>query len=484
MADTKNNSNSRSLGFAIVCLALALCALTVSIFGIVTSTTAAQQQALNMHEAWQTLQSDTVSGSEAASATNVLSANIVEVPVFQLANLWASALAALSFMLLGWVAIAARSLFRAKSELQSGISRSEDSALNRLDSETSPLLNGDLRSSATESSAGTGPVAKTFNHAVGELRWLVGTLTSSAEQLAESLDKSRKSADTVSSACSEQSRRIHLSSNDLFSMSAMMSGLSADAAESSYAAKTAVEKAEAGGVALSASLHRLSAIRDEADSTTQVMHRLADNVSAIDECITVIQDVARQTDLLALNTTIRASAGSRAASVNDAAADLGRLSDEVAQLAEVLGQATRDISAITRTITQDASATVQSMEHIASELASGVEQTQQASDALDVIQGSSHTLHESVVQMTERCVEQTGIARKITESMDEINQISDQTIDGLAFNAVSLDELQKLAVEMRNAIVGYQMPEAHRRSASKNSTMSVARRAADRAVNA
>ncbi len=86
--------------------------------------------------------------------------------------------------------------------------------------------------------------------------------------------------------------------------------------------------------------------------------------------------------------------------------------------------------------------------------------------------------------MTERCVEQTGIARKITESMDEINQISDQTIDGLALNAVSLDELQKLAVEMRNAIVGYQMPEAHRRPSSKNSTMSVARRAADRAVNA
>lgn len=263
-----------------------------------------------------------------------------------------------------------------------------------------------------------------------------------------------------------------------------MSGLSADAAESSYAAKTAVEKAEAGGVALSASLHRLSAIRDEADSTTRVMHRLAENVSVIDECVTVIQDVAKQTDLLALNTTIRASAGSRAATVNDAAADLGRLSDEVAQLAEVLGQATRDISALTRTITEDASGTVQSMEHIASELSSGVEQTQQASDALDIIHSSSQSLHESVVQMTERCVEQTGIARKITESMDEINQISDQTIEGLALNAVSLDELQKLSVELRNSIVDYQLPESHRRSNTKNSTMSVARRAANRAVNA
>lgn len=483
MADTKNNSNSRSLGIAIVCLALSLCALSVSLFGIVTSTTAAQQRALDMHAAWQTLQSESVSGSEAANATNVLSANIIEVPLFQSANLWAAALTALSFLLLVWVAVAARNLFRAKTELQSGIYRSQDSALGRLDTETSPLLSGDLRSSATESTASTAPVAKTFNHAVAELRWLVGTLSSSAEQLAESLDKSRESADTVSSACSEQSRRIHLSSNDLFSMSATMSGLSADAAESSYAAKTAVEKAEAGGVALSASLHRLSAIRDEADSTTRVMHRLAENVSAIDECVSVIQDVAKQTDLLALNTTIRASAGSRAATVNDAAADLGRLSDEVAQLAEVLGQATRDISAITRTITQDASGTVQSMEHIASELVAGVEQTQQASDALDVIQGSSHTLHESVVQMTERCVEQTGIARKITEGMDEINQISDQTIDGLALNAVSLDELQRLAVEMRNAIVGYQLPESQTRKGSKSATLSVARRAAERAVN-
>lgn len=483
MGGTKNKSNGRILGFAIVCLALTLIALGVSLFGVVTTASTSNQRAFDMQTAWQTLQNDSATGSEAIAANKLLDSALVEAPLIQRATLWSAALVILSFVLLMWIAVAVSRLSRANAALESGNSDVQNTALSRLESETAPLIDGDLRSSASDSTPITRGVAKTFNHAVSELRWLVATLSSSAEQLTESLQKSRDSAETVSSACSEQSRRIHVSSNDLFSMSATMSGLSADAAESSYAAKTAVEKAEAGGAALSASLHRLSAISDEADSTTQVMHRLAENVAAIDECVVVIQDVAKQTDLLALNTTIRASAGSRSGSVTDAAADLGRLSDEVAQLAEVLGQATRDIGALTRTIKEDASGTVQSMEHIASELTSGVQQTQQASDALDIIQSNSHSLHESVVQMTERCVEQTGIARKITEGMDEINQISDQTIEGLALNAVSLDELQKLSVELRNSVVGYQLPETNRRGSGKNSTMSVARRAADRAVN-
>ena len=478
-----NSSSGRGLGVTIILLALALLALSVSVFGMARTTSMTNERIIEMQQAWQGLQDGTVNGSEMVATERLMSRVVTDAPLLQNATIWAAVLMALSFILLGCVVYVGRGLFHAKKSVLSARSSSNDSAITRLVDETVPIMDGDLRSSANESIESTSLLAKTFNHVVSDMRWLVGTLGSSAQQLDESIEKSRESAVQVSTACAEQSRQIHRSSNYLFSMSTTMSGLSADAVESSLAAQTAVEKAEAGGAALRASLHRLSAIRDEADGTTRVMHRLADNVASIDECVMVIKDVANQTDLLALNTTIRASAGSRAATVTDAAADLGRLSDEVAQLAEVLGQATRDIGSLTRIIAEDASDTVQSMEHITSELAAGVAQTQQASDALDVIQSSSQNLHESVLQMTERCVEQTGIVRQLTENMDEINQITVQTGDGVTLNSTSLDELQKLSVELRSYTSDFQMPESTVSTGTQKTSVSVARRAADRAVN-
>jgi len=363
-------------------------------------------------------------------------------------------------------------------------SAGEHDAMIALVEEMSPLFRGDLRAKATATTDTSEALANTFNHAISELRWLVETMETSSDRLKKTIEGSHESAGNVSVACAEQSRQIHKSSNYLFSMSATMSGLSADAAESSLAAQSAVDHAEFGADALRASLHTLSAIRDEADSTTRVMHRLADNVDAIDERISVIEDVARQTDLLALNTTIRASAGSRAATATSTAADLGRLSDEVAQLADVLGQATRDIGSLTRNIAEDASDTVQSMEHIAAELATGVIQTQHASDGLDIIQSSSRALHERVLLMTERCVEQTGIVRQLTEHMDQINQITDQTVEAVTLNSESLGELKAVAKELRLRTLDFRLPgKIAPEDEEKTHTFNRAKRAAERAVN-
>ena len=484
MGTLNNLPKERRLSAPLICLALALLALSVSIVSIFNTASVANTHAIEFQATWQALQDGTVEGSEIVAANRLMAGVLAPAQQLRNAALWSLGIAALCFIVFFWLVFVNRRKLLDRSSKQQGQEATEYSAVMQLTDEMSPLANGDLRASATESDATTAALAGTFNHTIGELRGLVSLLGSSAEQLNDSVDRSRHTSEKVSFACAEQSRQIHRSSNYLFSMSATMSGLSADAAESTLAAQTAVDKAEAGGVALRASLKTLSAIRDEADNTTRLMHRLADNVEAIDERVIRVQEVAKQTDLLALNTTIRASAGLRHASTNDAAADLGRLSDEVAQLAEVLGQATRDIGSLTRVISEDASETVQSMEHIAAELVSGVQQTQHANDALEVIQDNSRALHERVLIMTERCVEQSGIVRLLTENMDQLNQITDQASEGVAINSSSLDELRELSTELRQGITRFHLPNLQVAPKQEQNLPSAARRAADRAVNA
>ncbi|MFT5894195.1 MAG: twitching motility protein PilJ [bacterium] len=474
----------RRLGAPLICLALALLALTVSIVSLSNTASIANKHAKEFQTTWQALQDGSVEGSEIVAANRLMTSVLSPAQQLQNSATWSLGLVVLCFIIFAWLIHVVRGILLEKTSAQANQEFSEHAAMMKLIDEISPLATGDLRATATVSENATGSLAETFNYAVGELRWLVSLLGSSAEHLSDSVDKSRYTAEKVSFACAEQSRQIHRSSNCLFSMSATMSGLSADASESTLAAQTAVNKAEAGGLALGASLKTLSAIRDEADNTTRLMHRLANNVEAIDERVIRVQEVAKQTDLLALNTTIRASAGSRHASANDAAADLGRLSDEVAQLAEVLGQATRDIGSLTQIISQDASETVQSMEHISAELVSGVRQTQHANDALVVIQDNSRALHERVLVMTERCVEQSGIVRQLTENMDQLNQITDQASEGVALNSSSLDELQKLSTDLRLRMAEFQLPNLQSALDQRQNLPSTARRAADRAVNA
>ena len=485
MSVANSNVHERKVTLPFVLLMLCLLALLVSLLGLARTASVANERLDQLQESWAAVQDGTVEGSELVANDRLMERMRRPVPAVRSAAFWSLGLALVSVALLAWLLTVARRVAIASHAAEDGREQREQAAVLKLIDEMAPLASGDLRVKATVTESATGGLADAFNYAVSELRWLVGTLGHAAHQVIESVERSRHSAETVAAACSEQSSEIHKSSNYLLNMSGTMAELSGDAADLSVAAQAAVEQAERGVDALSASLNRLSTIRDEADTTTRLMHRLADNVAAIDDRVSDIQEVAKRTDLLALNTTIRASAGSRSATVTDAAADLGRLSDEVAQLAEVLGQATRDIGSLTSTISQDASNTVQSMEHTTAELVAGVDQTQLASDALDAIRQNSLALRQRVVAMADKTVEQSGVVRQLSENMDVINRITRQTANGVTGNADSLDELTELASELRQSVSDFRLPAKNvdeGRKAASTVTSSQARKAADRAV--
>lgn len=483
MRTSDSRPKQRKANTLLIGLAMALLALSVSVVNAFNLTSIANQEALELDAAWQVLQGSKVEGSDIIALNEQVSKLVVPTRQLLQSTQVSLGLAALCFIVFVWLVLVVKGMLLEQISAQEDQEFSGRAAVVKLTDEISQLAKGDLQVTATLSDTATGSLAEVFNDIAAELRWLVGLLGSSAQLINDSVDGSRRRAEKVTSACAKQSSQIHQSSNFLFSMSATMSELSADASESTLAAQTAVKKAEAAGSALGASLVTLSAIQGEADNTTRLMHRLADNVDAINERVIRVQEVAKQTDLLALNTTIRASAGSRYTSANDAAADLGRLSDEVAQLAEVLGQATRDIGSLTRVISEDASETVHSMEHVAAELVSGVRQTQHANEALAVIQENSRALHERVLFMTDRCVEQSGVVRQLTKNMDQLNQINDQASAEVVYNSSSLDELTELSAELRHCMEKFQLPETRTSIVDVRSSPSAARRAADRAVN-
>lgn len=328
----------------------------------------------------------------------------------------------------------------------------EQDAILTLMNEMAPLASGDLRVRASVSEAMTGALADGFNYAVSELRWLVATVSDSARQVSSSAEQSRVAAQTLASACNVQAREIHRSSNYLNAMSDTMAQLSAHAGESSRMATVSFSEAQVASALTEKNVEGLLRIRDDATMTTRLMHRLADNAAAIDLQVSAILDVAERTDLLALNSTIRAAADVQGRG------DLSRLSDDVGLLADRLGTVARDIASLTRIIQQDAIEAVRAMEQTNSELAGGLELAEQTRTSLASIDAVSRELKLLVGDMAGKTVLQSGVVRRLSSNMSVINTITQDNASGARNAAAGLDELQELAVELKKGVSDFLLP--------------------------
>lgn len=332
--------------------------------------------------------------------------------------------------------------------------RNEQDAILRLLDEITPLAQGDLRINATVSEASTGAIADAVNYAVSELRRLVHAVTDSADLVKVSVAETRDSAQHLAKASSVQAREIHRSSNYLSVMSDTMAQLSAHAVESSRIADVSVQKARAGNLAVQDTVNGLQRIREQADMTTRLMQRLVETASSINERVVDIQAVAKRTDLLALNATIRTAS----AAGGGMQSNISELSDDVAYLAETLGRTSRDIANLSDLIEQDANLTLESMSKTVVELNTGQRKAQHASANLLEIDRVSHELNGLISDIASKSLRQAGVVKQLSANMGVINNITHESATQLQGSAQSLELLQKMTAELRASVSDFTLP--------------------------
>ncbi len=383
---------------------------------------------------------------------------------WQFVSLFVGLCATLLFAVLIWGVW--KSYQFSKTSISSKNVREQEAILKLLD-EITPLAEGDLRVRATVSEAATGAVADAFNYAVAELRRLVMAVKESADMVKVSVSETRESAQQLAQASTVQAREIHRSSNYLNVMSDTMAQLSANAVDSSSIADTSLKQAQKGNEAVQATVDGLQKIRAQADMTTRLMDRLHDSSQSIASMVADIQSVAKRSDLLALNTTIRAAA---VVNGTDSSTDLSHLCDEVSHLSDVLGRVTQEIARETNTIEQDTQLVRESMAQTNSELDVGLNTADQANVALQAIERVSNDLHVLVSDIASKSLRQSGVVKQLSANMGVINNITKDSAVGLQNSAKALDELQRITTELRDSVADFQLPYQAASSRLKQST--------------
>ena len=331
--------------------------------------------------------------------------------------------------------------------------RRNQEAILRLLDELGDLAEGDLTVQASVTEDITGAIADSVNYAIEALRDLVSTINSTSEHIAAASQETRAVADRLAKASEVQARQIDNSSKTVMQMTQSMDDVSKKMASSAEVAEKSVGIAHEGGERVRRTIQGMDAIREHIQETSKRIKRLGESSQEIGDIVALINDIADQTNILALNAAIQASAA------GDAGRGFGVVAEEVQRLAERCTNATKRIETLVKTIQADTNEAVISMEKSTTEVVNGAGLAEKAGEALEEIETVSGRLAELISAISRAAGQVTEMASKVSASMTSINEITAQTSQTSTTTATAVAKLDQLAQELQQSVSGFRLPE-------------------------
>ena len=329
--------------------------------------------------------------------------------------------------------------------------RENQDAILRLMNELGDLADGDLTVTATVSENITGAIADSINYTIEELRVLVGRINDAANRVTAATEIARQTSAELLQAAERQSSEIQEAGQSALAMARSMNEVSGNASQSAQVANQSLMAAEKGTLAVQDSIKGMNEIRNQIQETSKRIKRLGESSQEIGEIVELISDITEQTNVLALNAAIQA------ASAGDAGRGFTVVAEEVQRLAERSGEATKQISAIVKTIQTDTQDAVSAMEESTQGVVEGAKRSDAAGQALAEIGQVSNRLASLIQGISSATQEQANSATHVARLMQDILRVTEQTTAGTQRTAEAVDELSGLASELKGSVAGFKV---------------------------
>lgn len=309
------------------------------------------------------------------------------------------------------------------------------------------MAGGDLTVRVTGNYKGDHQIIKNSINQLGDsLSSVIGGITESVYAVASASSQISSSSEEMAAGAQEQSAQTHEVASAVEQMTATILETTQNADGAAKAAKNAGEIAKEGGSVVNETIEGMIRIAEVVQKSAATVQQLGKSSDQIGEIVQVIDDIADQTNLLALNAAIEA------ARAGEQGRGFAVVADEVRKLAERTTKATKEIASMIKQIQRDTGGAVESMQQGTLEVEKGKELADKAGESLKQIITGAEEVVDIASQVAVASQEQSAAAEQISKNIESISSVTQQSAAGVQQIARAAEDLNRLTDNLQNMI--------------------------------
>jgi methyl-accepting chemotaxis protein len=291
-----------------------------------------------------------------------------------------------------------------------------------------------------------GQLLEAMSNMVEKWRYVVNEVKSVSDNIATAGHQLSASAEQISRGSSEQAGRASQVATATEEMSQTVIDIARNANNIAASSAETLNLAREGETIVHRSVNEVKEIAQTVDESASLVRSLGERSKHIGEIVNVINDIADQTNLLALNAAIEA------ARAGEQGRGFAVVADEVRKLAERTALATSEISDMIKANTDEVFRAVDSMENASSKVNAGVELSSQAGDALEVIVKKADELQIMVQQIASATEEMSATAEEVSKDIEQIALVSKESSSSSEQTTQAALELSSLSTNLQKTV--------------------------------
>jgi len=273
---------------------------------------------------------------------------------------------------------------------------------------------------------------------------IVGAIREASQEMSATTRSVIESADQTVQGMDRQSQLVEQVSAAVIELNASSEEVTKKTEQAADHATSSGVSAEQGGQIVESTIEGMKDIHEAVSSGSESVSKLGERSEQISEMISVVNDIADQTNLLALNAAIEA------ARAGEHGRGFAVVADEVRKLADRTTQATQEVTDSITVIREGTDQAVHQMQVGTERVAQGVERTQAAGKSLGEIQSFASELEDMVRSIAASAEEQSTASNDVSRSIEEISGVTNEAVENARASSTAMGELEHRTEELVN----------------------------------